>query len=91
MDKDPGPLNVLQKLISQPMPFMCSLNQSRYICNHKGSKIVHLYDSKVRHQGCKWIVGNFRLCRADSRDKGRFAYIGKSDQANISDQLQAKR
>ena len=70
---------------------MGSLNQSRYVRNHKCAVVIHLHNPEMRYKRCKGIIGNLGLGGADPRDQSRLSYIGETDQSHIGDQFKAQR
>ena len=54
----------------------------------KVTQIVQPHDSEVRLEGSERIIGDLGLRGRDARNQRRLSGIGKSDQADVSQQLQ---
>lgn len=62
---------------------------TRDISDNKAA-VISIYNSKIRTQRCKMIVGDLRLCICHTGKKGRFTNIRKSYQTNIRDHFKFK-
>ena len=62
MEQNAGAFQMFQKAVSQSGTFVCPLDNTRNISHDKRFVITVCYNSQIRYQCCKRIIGNFRFC-----------------------------
>ena len=72
-----------QKLVAEAFPFMGAFDDPWDIRYYTGAVVPEAHDAQLRHKGRKWIGGDFRTCRRDACEEGRFAGIGQAHQPDI--------
>src|SRR5690348_4078923 len=88
MQQQLRPLNVPEKSIAQTRARMRAFYQTRYVGNHKRTKISEINHAEVRFQRRERVVGDLRTGRGNSRDESRLARVWETCQTNIGKQLQ---
>jgi hypothetical protein len=88
VEQQPSPLNVPQKLNSQTMSKMSSLDQPGNIGYNE--RLVHIEgdNTELGFKGGERIVRDLRARRRYSRDQRRLADIRITDEANVRKELQ---
>ena len=81
-------LEVLQEADTQSSALGGALDQPRDISHDEAAVDADCHYAQVRMQRSKRIVGNFRLCRRNGADQGRFAGIRQSKQSNVRHDLE---
>ena len=69
MQKNPCPLDMAEKTVADADAFMSAFDQAGNVCDDKFT-VVDARDTKIGMQCRKGIVGDFRLCGADTCQKG---------------------
>jgi hypothetical protein len=84
------PLNVPQESIAETVSFMRAFDQTRNVGDDERAKVAQIDNAEMRLQRRKWIVRNLRVRSGDGRDESGFSGIRKTNQTDISKQLQLK-
>ena len=77
-----GPLDMLEKFISESGSLGCAFNDTCYI-RHDKTRIVEIYHSEIRIDRCEVIPGDLRL--GIERGHGRFG--GRAEQGDARHQV----
>ena len=67
---------------------MGAFDQARDIRQHQGRILVQAGNAQVGFEGGERVSADLGTRRRDRRQKGRFAGIGRTDDADIGDQLE---
>src|SRR5712691_10095813 len=77
-----------QKLDTEAVSLMRTLDEPRYISHHKRSFFTITHDSQMRSESGKREVCYPRPGGRDGRKQGRFSRVGEPNQADISQESQ---
>src|ERR1019366_4147575 len=88
MNENRAALDVAQEAVAEAVSLVRALDESGDVGNDEGLVVVRADNAEVRDQGGEGIVGDLRFGRADHGDQRRFAGVRKTDQTDVSDQLQ---
>ena len=86
----PGPFEMTQKPVPQPVSFVRTLDEAGHIGDDKAPMVTEFHDAEVWCQRRKRIGGNLGPGGRDVRDERGLARVGKSDEADIGEQLELK-
>src|SRR5215203_2767228 len=80
--------NVPEEPIAQARASMRTFDQSGYIGNYKCTKVAKINHAEMWFQRGERIVSNLRTSSGHSRDERRLSGIWKTNQSDVSQQLQ---
>ncbi len=83
-----GSLQMAQELMAKACAFGSAFDQARYVRDHETAVFVHAHHAEIRVQRGKGVVRDFRPCRGDGADIGRFAGIRHAEQADVGQNLE---
>jgi hypothetical protein len=85
-----SPLDVLEKLVAEPAPFVRPLDDSRDIGDDKGAVIRKRHHPQNRRESGKRVVRHPWARIGDSREKSRLSSIWLPDQSDIGEELEGE-
>ena len=83
-----GALDVAQELMAEAVAFVRAFDQAGHIGDHEAAIVAQRDHAEVRRERGERVIGNLRFRRRHHRDQRGLAGVGKSDQADIREQLQ---
>ena len=91
MDQKFRPLHVLEELVPQPAPGVCSLDQPGNVGNHELMVVTCPHESQVGVFRGEGIVGDLGVRPRKPAQEGRLAGIRLADEPHVGNQLQFER
>src|SRR5687767_6074113 len=88
MHENRAPFNLPEKLISEAMTFMRSLDETGDVGDDECLIVIRTHNTEVRDERCEGIVGDLWFRGADHRDQRRLAGIRQSDDPDVGDEFQ---
>jgi hypothetical protein len=89
-DEDSRPLDMAEKLVTQPLARRCALDQPGNVCQHELA-LVEADHTQVGFEGGEGVVGDLRCRRGHFRNEGGLAGVGKPDQRRIGEEFHLER
>ena len=88
MDQHLRALDVTQKLMAESVALVRAFDQPGHVGDDEAALVAQRDDAEIGRERRERIVGDLRPGRRNAGDQRRLAGVGKSDQADVGEQLQ---